>query len=110
MPENSDRELADNIQAEAINWPDRFFDHDVAAKLIAAYRLAIERAVLEKAAMCVRLMAADGKPRSYEDWENEVLALIPSAGNALAEALAAEYQRGAADGIESVARARTNND
>ena len=27
-------ELADKIQAECINWPDRFFDHDEAERLI----------------------------------------------------------------------------
>lgn len=62
-------ELADKIQAECINWPDRFYDHDEAERLIrsalAAPAPQEERKATTHASMIPTFLAAlDGDPEA----------------------------------------------
>lgn len=94
MSDENVRELADRLAEDIHHYdydPDaETFDIEAAARrieaVVVAHNLLIRTAELKRAAAKVRLMAADGKCRSYEDWENEILALIHEGGeSALAE-------------------------
>jgi hypothetical protein len=115
MPENSDRQLAENISKACQFVALSEVSLQRITELIADYRLAIEAATYGKAADIAeaqRMQSNDAAQVFICEKVRDALSdlITDSHKSALSEVEKAVYERGVADGIESVARERTNNE